>query len=144
MEFFEVQILELRRLNLEILIFFLAIDNQFSLGITNIKNSISYYKIGNEIKRNLQETKIPELLPFGYFVNETNSIEIYLNNNNFAKAASKILISKNYLQKYAAVLFENKNCLIGSYEDKNCEFSWLLWVGDLEVYKGRMDNCNLC
>ena len=102
-----------------------SIDPDYLLGFTSPKQAISHYKIGSEIKRTISETatNLPEFLPFGYFVNDVDSIDIYLNEVNFGKSSLKLLISRVLLQKYSAIILENRSCLLLNYEDSGAGFS---------------------
>lgn len=86
------------------------LDPSQSMGLN--KDSIDRYYIG-EIVRKINDTKFPDMLPFGYLIGNACTIRIILkdDNENLDSLSYETLIPKYLLKDYVSLL--EKHRLIG-------------------------------
>lgn len=87
--------------------------DSYTLGLD--KNSIEKYYIG-EIVRKINDTKVPDLLPFGYLVGDNCTIRIILKDNseNLDSLCYETLMPKYLLEDYVRILEHHRLVAISS------------------------------
>lgn len=89
------------------------IDPNNSLCLS--KNSIEKYFIGDTVRK-LNDTKVPDLLPFGYLVGDSCKVKIVLKDDyaNLDSLTFETLTPKYLLEDYFSILEKNRLVAINS------------------------------